>query len=47
MNFDTAMYNMESKMESGIKKGFKGVRMNIVNNIKTGSKDAYIASKMM
>ena len=47
VNFDTAMYNMESKMESGIKKGFKGVRMNIVNNIKTGSKDAYIASKMM
>ena len=47
MNFDMAMYNIESKMESGIKKGFKGVRMNIVNNIKTGNKDAYIASKMM
>jgi hypothetical protein len=47
MNFDTALHGVRDEMKKGIKQGFKGVRMNIVNNIKTGSKDAYIASKMM
>jgi hypothetical protein len=47
MNFDMALHGVRSEMKEGIKQGFKGVRMNIVNNIKNSNKDSYIASKMM
>lgn len=46
INFERAMYGIKKEMQEGIKQGFKGVKLNVHNNIKTSNREAYINSKM-